>query len=167
LDGRLLSAAGPRAQGLFSATVVRCALQIHLKSHRPRRARRWRMNCLLFTTIFNIFTTDLHFFTTPPSILTTHPSILTTLLCLLKSEICCYLGLGRHSAHKVKISGDALTVSEQNIFPSTTTVGTPYVRVICTGAASQSACRNVPSSHGRYLSLWASRWAVWGGQTQN
>jgi hypothetical protein len=42
-------------------------------------------------------------------------------------------------AHKIKISGDALTISAPNIFPSTTTVGTPYVRVICTGAASQSA----------------------------
>ncbi len=60
-----------------------------------------------------------------------------------------------------------MTVSEPIICPSTTTVGTPYVRVICTGAASQSVCRNVPSSHGRYLSLWASRKAVQGGQTQN
>ena len=98
------------------------------------------MNCLFFTTVFNVFTTDFHFFTTPPSILTTPPSILTTLLCSLRSEICCYLGLGRHAAHKIKISGDALTVSAPNICPSTTTVGTPYVRVICTGAASQSAC---------------------------
>jgi hypothetical protein len=94
----------------------------------------------IFTTVFNVFTTDFHFFTTPPSILTTPPSILTTLLCSLRSEICCYLGLGRHAAHKIKISGDALTVSAPNICPSTTTVGTPYVRVICTGAASQSAC---------------------------
>jgi hypothetical protein len=127
------------------------------------------MNCLFFTTVFNVFTTDFHFFTTPPSILTTPPSSLTTLLCSLKSEICCYLGLGtgRHAAHKIKISGDALTVSVPNICPSNTTGGTPYVRLICTGAASQSACRNVPSSHGRYLSLWASRWAVKGGQTQN
>jgi hypothetical protein len=127
----------------------------------------YHMNCLFFTTVFNVFTTDFHFFTTPPTILTTLPSILTTLLCSPKSEICCYLGLGRHAAHKIKISGDALTVSVPIICPSTTTVGTPYVRVICTGAASQRACRNVPSSHGRYLSLWASRWAVWGGQTQN
>jgi hypothetical protein len=124
------------------------------------------MNCLFFTTVFNIFTTDLHFFTTPPSILTTHPSILTTLLSSLKSEICCYFGLGRHATHEIKISGDALTVSAPNICPSTTTVGTAYVRVICTGAASQSACRNVPSSHGRCLSLWASRGAVRSGQTQ-
>jgi hypothetical protein len=29
------------------------------------------MNCLFFTTVFNVFTTDFHFFTTPPSILTT------------------------------------------------------------------------------------------------
>jgi hypothetical protein len=99
-----------------------------------------RMNCLFFTTVFNVFTTDFHFFTTPPSILTTPPSILTTLLCSLRSEICCYLGLGRHAAHKIKKSGDALTVSAPNICPSTTTVGTPYVRVICTGAATQSAC---------------------------
>ena len=100
------------------------------------------MNCLFFTTVFNVFTTDLHFFTTPPSIFTTHrdPSIFTTQLCSLKSEICGDLGLGRHVAHKTKISGDALTVSAPNICPSTTTVGTPYVRVICTGAASQSAC---------------------------
>jgi hypothetical protein len=134
-----------------------------------RRRLAAGMNCLFFTTVFNVFTTDLHFFTTTPFILTvtTPPSILTILLCSLKSEICCYLGLGRHAAHKFKISGDAMTVSAPNIFPSTTTVGTPYVRVICTGAASQSACRNVPSSHGRYLSLWASRWAVRGGQTQN
>jgi hypothetical protein len=53
----------------------------------------------------------LHFFTTPPSIITTHPFILTTLLCSLRSEICGYLGLGRHAAHKIKISGDVLTVS--------------------------------------------------------
>ena len=99
-----------------------------------------RDELFIFTTVFNVFTTDFHFFTTPPSILTTPPSILTTLLCSLRSEICCYLGLGRHAAHKIKISGDALTVSAPNICPSTTTVGTPYVRVICTGAASQSAC---------------------------
>jgi hypothetical protein len=128
--------------------------------------RGFLMNCLFFTTGFKVFTTYFHFSTTPPSILTTHPSILTTLLCSLRSEICCYLGLGRQAAHKIIISGDALTVSAPNICPSTTTVGTPYVRVICTGGASQSACRNVPS-HGRYLSLWASRWAVRGGQTQN
>ncbi len=125
------------------------------------------MNCLFFTTVFNVFTTYLHFFTTPPSILTTHPSILTTLLCSLKSKICGYLCLGRHAEHKIKISGDTLTVSAPNICPSTTTVGTPYVSVICTGAASQSACRKVPSSHCRYLSLWASRGAVCGGQKQN
>jgi hypothetical protein len=121
------------------------------------------MNCLFFTTVFNLFTTDSHFFTTPPSILTTPPSILTTLLCSLKSEICCYLGLGRHAAHKIKISGDALTVSVPNICPSTTTVRTPYVRVICTGAVSQSACRNVPSSHCRYLteSLGQPRGSPW------
>jgi hypothetical protein len=59
------------------------------------------MNCLFFTTVFNVFTTDFHFFTTPPSILTTPPSILTTLSCSLRSEICCYLGLGRHAAHKI------------------------------------------------------------------
>jgi hypothetical protein len=133
---------------------------------------RWRSGRLLYELFifhhrFNVFTTDLHFITTPPFILTTHPSILTTLLCWLKSKICCYLGLGRHAAHKMKISGDALTVSAPNICPSTTTVGTPYVHVICTGAASQGACRNVPCSHGRYLSLWASCWAVRGGQTQN
>jgi hypothetical protein len=114
---------------------------IAFPTRRPSaRVRVLYMNCLFFTTVFNIFTTDFHFFTTPPSILTTPPSILTTLLCSLRSEICCYLGLGRHAAHKIKISGDALTVSAPNICPPTTTVGTPYVRVICTGAASQSAC---------------------------
>jgi hypothetical protein len=114
------------------------------------------MNCLFFTTVFNVFTTDLHFFTIPLSILTTHPSILTNKLFSLKSEICSDLGLGKHAGHKITISSDALTVSAQNIFPSTTTVGTNSVCVICTGAASRGACRNVHSSHSRHPSLWAS-----------
>ena len=126
-----------------------------------------RDELFIFTTVFNVFTTDLHFFTTPLSILTTPPSILTIKLCSLESEICSNLGLGRHAGHKITISGDALTVSAQNIFPSTTTVGTNSVRVIRTGAASRGACRNVHSSHGRHPSLWASRWAVRRGRTQN
>ncbi len=125
------------------------------------------MNRLFFTTVFDVLTTDLHFFTTPPSILTTHPSILTNKLCSLKSEICSDLGLGRHAGHEITISGDALTVSTLNLFPSTTTVGTNSVRVIRTGAASRGACRNVHSSQGRHPNLWASRWAVRRGQTQN
>jgi hypothetical protein len=57
-----------------------------------------------------------------------------------------------------------LTVSVLNIYPSTATVGMNCVRVISTGAASLGACGNVRSSHGRYLSLWASLWAVLRGQ---
>jgi hypothetical protein len=127
------------------------------------------MNCLFFTTVFNVFTTDLHLFTTHPSIFTTHPSILTTQFCLLNSEICGDLDLGRHTILKFIIFGDALTVSVPNIYPSTTTVGTNCVCVISTGAASRGACRNVSSSHGRHLpvSLCSSCWAVREGRTQN
>jgi hypothetical protein len=118
---------------------VRCNLQYNSGGQTAdRKPDKPSMNYLFFTTVFNVFTTDLHFFNTPPSILTTPPFILNTLLCSLRSEICGYLGLGRHAAHKIKKSGDVLTVSAPNICPSTTTVDTPYVRVICTGAAPVS-----------------------------
>jgi hypothetical protein len=74
-----------------------------------------QMNCLFFTTVFKVFTQKSRFFTTTPSILTTQPSILTTQLCSLKSKLCSDLGLGRHEAHKIEISGDALTVSAASL----------------------------------------------------
>ncbi len=84
-------------------------------------------------------------FSPPPPLFSPHTPLFSPHSYVPSSpKICCDLGLGRHTAHKIKISGDALTVSAPNICPSTTTVGTPYVHVICTRAASREPAGKYP-----------------------